>query len=175
MRSKNRVKGALAGMAAGLVASYAMNQFQAGLAKLKAGAAGNGPRRDAGAPQPPPQPSGDEPATVKAALRIARSVLGRTLREEEKGPSGSLMHYLFGTAAGGVYGALAEKSPVARAGLGTLFGSVLWFLSDEVAVPALGLAKPAREYPASVHASALASHLVYGAATEIVRAGLRGA
>jgi len=33
-------------------------------------------------------------------------------------------------------------------------------------VPALGLARNATSYPASVHARALASHLVYGAATD---------
>ena len=62
--------------------------------------------------------------------------MGRTLREEQKGPSGSLVQYLFVTAAGGVYGALAEKMPAARVGFGILFGSVLWFLSDEIALRA---------------------------------------
>jgi uncharacterized membrane protein YagU involved in acid resistance len=162
-RRQNRVKGALAGMAGGLAASFVMNQFQAGLAKLK-------PKQENNAKA---QSAGEEPATVKAAERISKSVLGRTLPEDQKGPSGNLVHYLFGTAAGGVYGALAEKTPAARAGFGIFFGSVLWLLSDEIAVPALGLAKPPQKYPASTHASALASHVVYGAATELVRAGLR--
>ena len=150
-------KGALAGMAGGLVASFVMNEFQVGLAKLK-------PRREA----PGDAPS-DEPATVKAAAKV----LGRPLKEEEKGLAGNLVHYLFGTAVGGIYGLLAEENPAARAGYGVAFGSALWLVSDEIAVPALGLAKGPRSYPVSVHASALASHVVYGAATELVRAGLR--
>ena len=97
----------------------------------------------------------------------------RGLSPDEKEPAGSLVHYLFGAAAGGVYGMLAEKTPAAWIGFGTLFGSVLWFLADEVAVPALHLSKSPREYPLSTHSSALASHLVYGATTELVRAGLR--
>jgi len=163
MARRNPWKGALAGMAGGLVASYVMNLFQAGLSKLKSK---NETRQDG-------QGSNEEPATEKAARKISESVLGRTLREEQKGPSGSLVHYAFGTAAGGVYGALAEKMPLARAGFGVLFGSALWFLSDEVAVPMLGLSKGPKQYPFSTHASALASHLVYGAATEAERLGLR--
>jgi hypothetical protein len=37
----------------------------------------------------------------------------------------------------------------------------------------LGLAKKPQEYPVSVHASALAAHLAYGATTEFVRRSLR--
>ena len=49
----------------------------------------------------------------------------------------------------------------------------LWLVADELAVPALGLAKGPRNYPLSAHGSALGSHLVYGAAAELVRSGLR--
>jgi hypothetical protein len=42
-------------------------------------------------------------------------------------------------------------------------------------LPALGLSKPTTEYPLSTHAYALASHLVYGLTTEIVRGAVRGA
>jgi len=36
-------------------------------------------------------------------------------------------------------------------------------------VPALGLSKPANEYPVSKHAIALSSHLVYGLMTDFLR------
>lgn len=156
-KRRSGVRGALAGIAAGLVASFAMNQFQAGLAKVK-----NRKEQPAGE-------SPEEPATVKAA----ESVLRHDLSPGQKKPAGNIVHYVFGAAAGGVYGLVAEKTSVARIGFGTLFGSVLWLLADEIAVPALGLAKGPREYPLSAHGSALASHLVYGAATELVRSGLR--
>lgn len=156
-RRQSRMRGLLAGMAGGLAASFAMNQFQAGLAKVK-------PRTERSAPQP-----SEEPATVKTA----ESLLRHNLKPEEKQPAGNLVHYAFGAAVGGVYGLVAEKTSVARFGFGTLFGSVLWLVADEIAVPALGLAKGPRNYPLSAHGSALASHLVYGAATELVRSGLR--
>ena len=115
----------------------------------------------------------DEPATIKAANAVSRMALHRELLPEEKAPAGTAVHYAFGAAVGGIYGALAEKMPLARVGFGTLFGSVLWLLSDEIAVPAAGFSKPPQQYPVSIHANPLASHLVYGVATEAVRAGLR--
>jgi uncharacterized membrane protein YagU involved in acid resistance len=161
-KRRNPVKGALAGMAGGLIASYVMTEFQVALKKLKNG-------RETSKPHNP----ADEPATIKAAEMVSEPLLGRDLRPEEKGPSGKIVHYAFGTAVGGVYGLLAEQRPEARLCLGTAFGSVLWFLSDEIAVPALGLSKGPLDDGLSVHASALASHLVYGATTECVRSGLR--
>ena len=124
-KRRNAVKGALAGMAGGLIASYVMTEFQVALHKLKNG-------RETSKPHNP----GDEPATVKAAAKVSESVLGREPRPEEQGPAGNIVHYAFGTAVGGVYGLLAEQRPAARLCMGTAFGSVLWFLSDEVAVPA---------------------------------------
>jgi putative membrane protein len=153
-------KGALAGAVGGLVASFAMNQFQAVLAKVK--------------PQPEQsQPADDEPATVKVADAVAHQVLDRDLSKDEKDPAGNAVHYAFGAAAGALYGALAEASKAPGLGFGTLFGSVLWFLADEIAVPGLRLSKAPTSYPPSVHASAWASHMVYGITTDLVRRGLR--
>ena len=48
----------------------------------------------------------------------------------------------------------------------------MWAIADEMVVPALGLSKPISETEASSHASALASHLVYGVVTDLARRGL---
>lgn len=45
----------------------------------------------------------------------------------------------------------------------------MWLGADEIAVPALGLSKPASETPLSAHAQALASHLVFGLVTALTR------
>jgi hypothetical protein len=42
-----------------------------------------------------------------------------------------------------------------------------------VAVPALHLSRPDTEYPIDAHLQALASHLVYGAVTELAFVALR--
>src|SRR5262249_17565750 len=97
------------------------------------------------------------------------------LKPEQKEPAGNLVHYVFGTAVGGLYGLLAEKAPHTRAGFGTLYGTAVWLGADEVALPLLGLSKAPRHYPWSTHASALASHLVYGSTMELVRLASRRA
>jgi putative membrane protein len=99
--------------------------------------------------------------------------LHRELSDDKKDVAGNAVHYAMGAAASAVYGALAEETPASSMGFGTLFGSVLWLVADEIAVPGLGLSKPVSVYPPSVHASAWASHVVYGITTDLVRRGLR--
>src|SRR5579884_2038385 len=71
------------------------------------------------------------------------------------------VHYAAGTIAGALYGAAAELLPAATLGGGLLFGTALWAVGDELAAPALGLAQTTKQMPASAHAWALASHLIY--------------
>jgi hypothetical protein len=114
-----------------------------------------------------------EDATVKAAQELTRATLGRDLDTEEKKKAGPAIHYAFGTLAGAVYGLSVEFLPVARVGFGSLFGTVLFLIADEIAVPALGLAPKPTESPLSSHVYGLSSHFVYGIATETVRKGVR--
>ena len=66
------LKGAAVGLAAGLIASLAMNQFQAAVASLSSG-------EDKG-----------EPSTEKAADRISRAVEGEPLADGRKAVAGNL-------------------------------------------------------------------------------------
>lgn len=154
-------KGALAGLAGGLVASWTMNQFQAALSAIRDDKGDS----DDGGP--------DEPATVKAASAVSEGVFDHELTEQEKKAAGPAVHYAFGASAGAVYGTAAEALPGVTAGAGLPFGAVFWLVADEAAVPALGLSEPPTEHPRSVHAEALAAHLVYGLTTELVRRGVR--
>lgn len=154
-RRKPRVwKGTLAGLAGGLAGSFAMNQFQKIWNKARGGSSGE---------------SHEDPATVKAAETIAY------IPEERKVAAGNAVHYAFGTANGAMYGALAEVSPTARAGAGSLFGATLFVVADEVLVPMFGWSRPPKKYPWTTHAYGLASHLVYGFATDGVRRVVRRA
>ncbi|HWS99842.1 MAG TPA: DUF1440 domain-containing protein [Pyrinomonadaceae bacterium] len=114
-------------------------------------------------------------ATVKAARAVSEGVFGHELKESEKETAGAVVHYAFGTATGGLYGAVAELSPEVTAGAGLPFGVAFWLVADETAVPLLGLAKAPTEYPVSTHVYALASHLVYGLTAELVRRAVRNA
>ena len=157
----NPWKGLAAGLVAGLVASWTMNQFQALLSKLS---------------EEEKTGSDDEtPATVKAADAISEEVFGHELTKGENEVAGSAVHYAFGAATGGEYGAMAEFVPDVTAGAGMSFGTAVWLLADEAAVPLLGLSNSPTRYPLSKHAYALASHFVYGLTTEVVRRAVRGA
>jgi hypothetical protein len=170
------VKGLAAGAIGGAVGSFAMNQFQAAASKLFERPEHH-PEKKKRAQQAQGwkehrQESGgdEENATVKAAV----AVLGPELSQEQKQAAGNAMHYAFGILTGAAYGAAAEEWDGIRAGQGTVFATALWLAADEVAAPALKLSKPPAAYPPRTHAMALASHLVYGLTTELVRRALRG-
>jgi putative membrane protein len=112
-------------------------------------------------------------ATVETAKFISRNVFGHDLKESEKETAGAAVHYAFGTATGGLYGALAEVSPQLTMGAGLPFGAAFWLIADEVTVPLLGLSEGPTEYPVSTHVYSFASHLVYGVTTEVTRRALR--
>jgi uncharacterized membrane protein YagU involved in acid resistance len=118
-------------------------------------------------------PQEGDDATVKTAKKISTTLFNKQLTQQEKQWAGPAVHYGFGALAGAAYGVLAEVSPSAGIGLGTTFGTALWLAADEIAVPAFGLSGPPSTYPESVHARALASHLVYGVVTDVTRRAAR--
>ena len=85
-----------------------------------------------------------------------------------------VVHFGFGAGSAAVYGVLAEVAPFITIGDGLAFGTGVWALADELAVPKAGLSKPPGEIPLTTHVYALASHLVYGWITETVRRAVRG-
>lgn len=154
----------VAGFTGGLAGSWAMEQFQRALervAKSNDGATGGGAQQHR-------QPQ-SAPATHKTADAIAETVTGQDMPEAYKPAAGALVHYAFGGAVGAMYGAAAASKPDVTAWGGLPFGATVWLIADEMGVPLTGLSKPPTEYPLSDHASAFASHLVYGAVTEAVR------
>lgn len=115
-----------------------------------------------------------EPATRQAASRVAEAVTGEPLGERGRRIGAPLVHYGFGVAAGAFYGALVEMQPSAAAGWGLSYGTAVWLTADEIGVPLAGLAGPPAEYPFVRHATALATHLAFGATLETVRRLLLG-
>lgn len=184
MKKKRSVwKGLAAGAAGGLVASVAMNQFQALLGKWVMGE-----ERSHGAQSLQPgapehgialelQERGiddeDDDAAMRLANAISDEVLDHRLTKEEKHAAGAAVHYAFGVTTGAWYGAAAELIPEVATGVGLPFGAFVWLTADEGVVPALGLSRGPSEYPLSIHACAVGSHFVYGLTTEIVRRGVR--
>ena len=178
-------KGLLAGAVGGLVASCVMNQFQAawsrrthgvershGAQSLQTGELRGGDDWPSGlAGEREAAESRD--AAERLAAAAAETFAGRELTRGEQDEGGTLVHYLYGTATGAAYGLAAELAPASAALCGLPFGAAVWLGADELIVPALGLSKPAEDYPLSVHAHSFVSHLVYGLTTELVRGAAR--
>ncbi len=186
MKSESNVwKGLAAGAAGGLVASVIMNQFQALWGWLAEGVdrSHGAQSRQQGSPgrgvggelQKRGSDEEQDDAAMRVANAISEGILKRELSKEEKHIAGAFVHYAFGITTGAWYGVTAELVPGVTAGAGLPFGAFVWLTADEGVVPALGLSKAPTEYPLSIHAYALASHLVYGVTTEMVRKAVRGA
>jgi putative membrane protein len=163
-------RGVLAGMAGGLVASWTMDEFQALWSKAAQRLQENGRQRQQQG-QGESQPEAEaEDATMKAADKLSRNLLGYPLSIEAKKKAGPILHYAFGAAMGAVYGVASELFPeAATRGFGTGFGAALFAIADELAIPALGLSGKRKNFPLSSHVYGLASHLVYGVTAEGVR------
>jgi hypothetical protein len=181
-RNGDVLKGLAAGLVGGLVASWTMNQFQAAWSKAAEGfdkphgAQSMQPSEGEASEQPSAESKeNQDDATVKAARAISEGIFGHELKEKEKKMAGAVVHYAFGTATGGLYGAVAEFAPEVTTVAGLPFGAAFWLVADEIVVPLLGLSKGPTEYPPSTHAYALASHLVYGLTAEAIRRTVRSA
>lgn len=165
------IRGAVAGAIGGAAGAYAMQRFQGWWDELERKAA---PRRRAHAIKDgAPDRQEAEPATVRAADRVAKKVLDTDLPAELRPAAGEAVHYTTGATIGAVYGLVAELLPPARMFSGLLMGTVVWWTADNMAVPAQKLGKKPSQVPPSAHAYALGSHLVYGFTTELVRSIVR--
>ncbi len=162
-------RGILAGAVGGLVASAAMNGFQAASSQAKTALQTPEVREQA---QQQQAASGDDTTQIVANL-VAQKATGDELSQDQKNTAGPVVHYLFGTLMGAFYGGLAEYAPLSALGVGTVFGSALFLGADEVTLPALGLSKSPAEEPIGPQLDHWAAHLVYGATTELVRRGVR--
>ena len=189
--SRNVVKGALAGMAGGLVASWVMSRLQQ---VMETSGADDAVVRDT-APVVPPlaeeQLAGttysssaprlfvdgevEKPKpTVRMANRLSKTFLRHEVPAGQENVAGQSVHYAFGTLMGGLYGAVAEMRPEVVSKLGGVpFGMAVWLLAEEIALPALHLREGPKEVPLKQHATGLASHFAYGATADGVRRLLR--
>lgn len=165
MNDKHLIRGILAGVAGGLVASWVMNEFLAGPGESMTKSLESPAEQRLIAMQ-----SDGEDATMKTADALAATASGgRHLSHEERSKAGPVIHYAFGALMGGLYGGLAEYSPVARSGFGAGFGTALFAGADLMAVPALALGPSPLHQPAKAQLPHFAAHVVYGVTTDLIR------
>jgi putative membrane protein len=176
-------KGVAAGVAGGLAGALVMNQFQSfwgklmanesrshGAQSLQQGSPNHGfglELAERGVDDP------DDTAASRTGNAVSELVFDHHLTKSEKETAGTVAHYTMGVTSGAIYGAVAELMPAATVCDGTAFGAAVWLIADEGVVPGLGLSRNSSEFPASTHTYAIASHLVYGLTTELVRRALR--
>ena len=170
-REGNVLKGLVAGLIGGLIASWTMNRFQDVWVKLANHQDGSDQSSEAESRHA--NNAEQEDTTVRTASAISEGLFAHKLTESEKKIGGTAVHYSLGTGVGGLYGAVAEVAPEITAGAGLPFGAAFWLVVDEGAVPLLGLSKGPTQYPLSTHAYALTSHFVYGLTAEVVRRSVR--
>ena len=148
--TRNLLKGALAGLIGGLIATAAKSAAE----KLY-------PPRTHGEPEPP--------AVLAEKLGQPRSeTTGKKVVEES-------IHWTFGALAGAAYGVMAELYPQVTAKNGATFGIALMSVTHEGALPALGLSATPEEQESREKRSETATHVVYGVVCETVRSVVRKA
>ncbi|HEX9269800.1 MAG TPA: DUF1440 domain-containing protein [Candidatus Limnocylindria bacterium] len=167
------LRGALAGLIGGLAGAYVMERFQSWwqAAETQAAPERRAHARDDGASRERTASNGraGEPSTVRVAERISEEVFDTPLPEAMKPKAGQLVHYATGAGIGALYGLVGEIVPPVRMANGMPFGAVVWWVADNMAVPAERPGTPPERTAPSTHVYALASHLVYGFTTETVR------
>ena len=168
----DRVKGAAAGLIAGIAGTFAMSEFQGLWSRVVDGyeSTSAGGRHDARDWQ---ERSEDDNANEIAAQTIAVHTIGRRLNGRELSMAAPAVHYAFGGTLGALYGIAAEGTPLVRVGAGAAFGTAVWVGADEIAMPALGLESPENDRAFEMHAQAFAAHIVFGVTTELVRRAVR--
>src|SRR3954453_18774325 len=104
-------KSAVAGLIAGIVASFVMSEFQSIISKM---GESNGSKKE------------EKPANIKSADEVSENVFDHTLTKEEEKTAGPAVHYAMGAASGLIYGITSEITPVSTLGVGLPFGAAVW-------------------------------------------------
>lgn len=147
-RTKSLVKGALAGLVAGIAGTAAKVMAEAVV---------------------PPWVEGRTPPQVVLAERVA----GEPLEPAERKVAFHTLHWGFGVLAGVVYGVMAESDPQITGRRGIAFGLALNRLTQERLLPEAHLVPPVDRQPTQERVSQWVTHVAYGLVTDTVRRGVR--
>ncbi|WP_420455781.1 DUF1440 domain-containing protein [Rubrivirga sp.] len=165
-------KGAVAGLAGGLVGTWVKSQAEPVLQDL-----GERwfPPTHAEKERPGADVQGHPDRMPPSTLaQEATDVVGVTLSRDETLEAQGAIHWAFGTSAGVAYGVLAEVSD-AEVGFGVPAAAVLFAATHGTTLPAADLQADPDRMPTAWWVWELDSHLVYGFAVDLVRRGVRRA
>lgn len=161
-------RGALLGLAGGLVGTLAMGQYWTKIAPLieppEEGAGKQKPQPDQNVISPLGQQHQNGESPTAALGRSAYELIAhKTPSQDTRAALSEAVHWGMGAGSGALYGALTA---VRGAGplSGGLFGAALWISVDETVVPFLGLQDGPASSDVRGHFNRLGAHLSYGAA-----------
>jgi hypothetical protein len=132
---------AIKGLVAGAIGTAAMTAYQTAVIKAR----------------------GSEASTTPAEVgkRVIEGVFHRRVPDDAMGALNNVMHVLYGTGWGSIYGIVHGSSGRGALRDGLAFGTAVW-LTSLIELPALKVAPPVWEYPPKETALDLSYHLVYG-------------
>jgi putative membrane protein len=172
--AKRLVRAAGVGAVAGLAGAWAMSEFSRAWGKLVLKQDPHPVLVNPGklAMHASPQ---EWDSTVAAADMIGEHLRPHGWTREQRAMAATVVHYAMGATMGAAYGVATELMPMVRTGSGVAFGAVLWAVGVETALPALGITRKLKDYPASMQAHCAGEHIVYGLTTELVRSAMKKA
>jgi len=109
-----------------------------------------------------PKDWSDTPEPAQVGQRVAEGVFQTNVPLEKAGVVANIVHWIYGTSWGAVYGLIEEsvEQPVIS---GLALASTV-VATDYTLLPAMNLYKPPWRYPASTLGKDFGHHLVYGLA-----------
>lgn len=117
----------------------------------------------------------EEESSTAAMGRIAYTRLaGKPPESPETASTLSyVVHYGYGIAQGGLFGALGSGRMDRIVAEGAAYGTGLWLFGDELGISLLGLADGPGRYPLSQHLARWGAHIAYGVALSATTTVLR--
>jgi uncharacterized membrane protein YagU involved in acid resistance len=113
--------------------------------------------------------------SITAAADWINRLAGHRLSPGQKGFVAAVVHYGMGAGLGAAYGALVERAPAFRLGMGSAFGVGESLAVESVGNSVLGVTRPLREYSILEHLQSAVDHAIYGITLELTRRSLRKA
>lgn len=96
-------------------------------------------------------------------MKVARQAgIAGKLDPSARSAATLLLHFGYGSAAGGIYGAGAERLPGTPALKGIGFGLLIWTASYLGLLPATGVLTPATRHPTSRNLVMILAHILWG-------------
>jgi hypothetical protein len=143
------------GLAAGVIGNAVFTGYQTLQARLRSSDSN-------GSDESAPDDWSEAPAPAQVGQRIVSGVFERDVSTDQAGLLTNVMHWLYGTSWGALYGVLQETNhrPVANGVV--LAGAVMG--ADYTLLPAMRVYKPPWEYEPTTLGKDVANHVVYGLA-----------